>query len=92
MTRLMLQMMTSTIPEVRTTFHQMERTNTELFHRLLSGVAPEQLPNVSFGLDAALASALTGLLTGSLSLDDSVTRVEWVARAVLTRDAPADPV
>ncbi len=38
MTALMLQMMTSTDPEVRSSIDQMERTNVELFNRLLAGV------------------------------------------------------
>ncbi|MBV8177848.1 MAG: TetR/AcrR family transcriptional regulator [Mycobacterium sp.] len=83
MTALMLQMLTSTDPEATATIDQMNRTNVEMFNRLLHGVAPEEIPNISFGLNAALTSALTGLLTGRLTLDESVSRVEWVARALL---------
>jgi len=83
MTALMHRMMTSTAPEVRATLDEMNRTNAELFNRLLEGVAPEDVPNVSFGLDAALASAVTGMLTGTLTLEQSMSRVEWVARVLL---------
>ena len=61
----------------------MNRTNSEMFNRLLEGVAAEEIPNVSFGLNAALTSALAAVLTGMLSLDEALGRVEWVARALL---------
>jgi TetR/AcrR family transcriptional regulator, cholesterol catabolism regulator len=83
MTALMVQMMTSADPEVRVTLDEMNRTNAEMFNRLLDGIAPEDIPNVSFGINAALANAVTAMLTGSLTLDESITRVEWVARALL---------
>lgn len=88
MTALMLQMMTSTVPEVRATIDQMDRTNAEMFNRLLNGIAPEDIPNVGFGLNAALTSALTGLRTGRMTLDESLDRVEWVARALLGSLSP----
>ena len=83
MTALMLQMMTSTDPEVKSTIDQMECTNVEMFDRLLDGVAPEVIPNISFGLNVALSGALAGLLAKRLSLDESLNRVEWVARVLL---------
>ena len=83
MTALMLQTMTSTDPEARATIDQMNRTNAEMFNRLLDGVAPEDIPNISFGIGAALSNALAGLLTGMMTLDESMSRVEWVARALL---------
>ncbi|WP_235435782.1 TetR family transcriptional regulator [Mycobacterium sp. EPa45] len=83
MTALMLQMMTSTDPEVRSSIDQMERTNVELFNRLLAGVAPDAIPQVTFGLNAALSAALAGLRAGRLTLDESLNHVEWVARALL---------
>ncbi|MCV7348027.1 TetR family transcriptional regulator [Mycolicibacterium rhodesiae] len=83
MTALMLQMMTSTDPEVRSSIDQMERTNVELYNRLLAGVAPELIPQVSFGLNAALSAALAGLRAGRLTLDESLNHVEWVARVLL---------
>jgi len=83
MTALMLQMMTCTDPEVKSAIDEMERTNVELFSRLLNGVAPEVIPSVSFGLNAALSGALAGLLAGRLSLDESLNHVEWVARVLL---------
>ena len=69
----------------------MNRTNVEMFNRLLGGVAPEEIPNVSFGINAALASAVTGLLTDRLTLDESLSRVEWVARVLLGGKARTAP-
>lgn len=83
MTALMLQAMTSTDPEAKAAIDQMARTNVEMFDRLLEHIAPEQIPNVSFGLNAALSSALAAVLTGALTLDESLTRVEWVARTLV---------
>jgi TetR/AcrR family transcriptional regulator, cholesterol catabolism regulator len=83
MTALMLHAMTSTDPEAKTAIDHMGRTNVEMFDRLLEGVAPEQIPDVSFGLNAALTSALTAVLTGALTLDESLRRVEWVARTLI---------
>lgn len=83
MTALMLQTMTSTDPEVRASIDQMERTNVELFNRLLAGVAPDRIPQVSFGLNAALSAALAGQRAGRLTLDESLKHVEWVARVLL---------
>ena len=54
-----------------------------MFNRLLDGVAPEDIPNISFSIGAALSNALAGLLTGMMTLDESMSRVEWVARALL---------
>lgn len=88
MTALMLQMMTSTDPEVKSTIDQMQRTNVELLDRLLNGVAPELIPNVSFGLNAALSAALAGLLAGRLTLEESLNHVEWVARVLLAGAQP----
>lgn len=39
----MLQMMTSTDPEAKATIDQTDRTNVEMFNRLLHGVAPEDI-------------------------------------------------
>ncbi|BBZ78721.1 hypothetical protein MANY_40580 [Mycolicibacterium anyangense] len=83
MTALMLQMMASTDPEVKPIIEQMERNNAEMFNRLLDGLAPEAISNVSFGLNTALSGALGGLLVGRLTLADSLARVEWVARTLL---------
>jgi TetR/AcrR family transcriptional regulator, cholesterol catabolism regulator len=91
MTAFMLQAMTSSDPEAKAAIDHMGRTNVELFDRLLEGVAPEHVPNVTFGLNAALTSALTAVLAGALTLDESLSRVEWVARnliaAAMTRPA-----
>jgi TetR/AcrR family transcriptional regulator, cholesterol catabolism regulator len=83
MTALMFQITTSTDPEARAAIDQMNRTNTEMFNRLLEGVAPEDIPNITFGLNAALSSSLAGVLTAMMTLDESLSRVEWVARVLL---------
>jgi len=87
MTLLMLQTTTSTDPAAKSTIDQMNRTNTEMFNTLLEGIAAEYVPNVTFGLNAALSSSLTGVLAGMMTLEDSLTRVEWVARVLLTNVA-----
>ena len=91
MTALMVQMMTSADPLVRGTLDEMNRTHAEMFNRLLGSVAPEDIPNVSFGINAALASAVTGLLTDRLTLDESLSQVEWVARVLLGGKARTAP-
>src|ERR1700759_2276811 len=83
MTALMFQTTTSTDPEARATIDQMNRTNTEMFNRLLEGIAAEDIPNITFGLNAALSSSLTGVLAGMMTLEESLRRVEWVARVLL---------
>lgn len=83
MTALMLQTMTSAEPEAKAAIDHMNRANAEMFDRLLEGVGPEDVANVSFGVSAALSSALAAVLTGMLTLDESVTRVEWVARSLV---------
>ena len=91
MTALMLQMMASTDPEVKDIIDQMDRNNVEMFGRLLDGVAPEIISNISFGLNTALSGALVGLLAGRLTLEESLDHVEWVARVLLgaATDIPA---
>lgn len=84
MTALMLQTARSTAPEARATIDQMDRTNAEMFERLLDGVAPEDIPNITFGLNGALSNALAAVLTGLLTFEESLRRVEWVARVLLT--------
>jgi TetR/AcrR family transcriptional regulator, cholesterol catabolism regulator len=83
MTALMFQTTTSTDSEARATIDQMNRTNTEMFNRLLEGVAPEDIPNITFGLNAALSSSLAAVLAGMMTLEESLSRVEWVARVLL---------
>src|SRR5207248_1638310 len=83
MTALMLQTMTSADPEARAAIEQMNRTNVDMFDRLLDGVAPEDIPNISFGISATLSNALTALLTGMLTFEETLSRVEWVARKLL---------
>jgi AcrR family transcriptional regulator len=87
MTALMFQTTTSTDPQARATIEQMNRTNTEMFNRLLEGVAPEDVPNITFGLNAALSSSLAGVLAGMMTLEESLRRVEWVARVLLVNGA-----
>ena len=48
MTALMLQTMTSTDPEAKAAIDHMNRTNVEMFNRLLEGVAEDDIPNVTF--------------------------------------------
>ena len=48
MTALMLQAMTSADPEAKAAIDQMNRTNVEMFNRLLEGVADDDIPNVTF--------------------------------------------
>lgn len=83
MTALMLQAMTSTEPEAKAAIDHMGRTNAEMFDRLLKGIPAEQIPDLSFGLNAALTSALTAVLTDAMTLDESLARVEWVARTLI---------
>jgi AcrR family transcriptional regulator len=83
MTALMFQTTTSTDPQAKATVDQMNRTNTEMFNRLLEGVVPEEIPNITFGLNAALSSSLTAVLSGMMTLEESLSRVEWVARVLL---------
>jgi AcrR family transcriptional regulator len=83
MTALMFQTTTSTDPEARATIDQMNRTNTEMFDRLLEGVAADDVPNITFGLNAALSNSLAGVLAGMMTLEESLNRVEWVARTLL---------
>lgn len=91
MTALMLQAMTSKDPDAKTGIDHMARTNVEMFDRLLEGVSPEHVPNVSFGLNAALSSALTAVLTGALTLDEALSRVEWVARTLVNASMTRAP-
>jgi hypothetical protein len=83
MTALMLQMMTSTDPDVVATIDRMNLTNAEMFERLLDGLPPQDIPSLSFALNAALTSAITRMLNGRMSLQESRTHVEWTARALL---------
>jgi AcrR family transcriptional regulator len=83
MTALMFQTTTSTDSEARATIDQMNRTNTEMFNRLLEGIAAEDIPNITFGLNAALSSSLAGVLASMMTLEESLSRVEWVARVLL---------
>lgn len=88
MTALMFQMTTSVDPEAKSTIDHMNRTNTEMFNRLLEGVEPEDVPNITFGLNSALSSSLAAVLAGMMTLDESLSRVEWVARALLADRRP----
>ena len=83
MTALMLQMMTSTDPDVSAAIDRMNKTNAEMFERLLQGFPTEDIPNLSFVLNAILTSAITAMLARSMSLDEAQARVEWGARAAL---------
>jgi AcrR family transcriptional regulator len=88
MTALMFQMTTSVDPEAKSTIDHMNRTNTEMFNRLLEGVEPRDIPNITFGLNSALSSSLTAVLAGMMTLEESLSRVEWVARVLLADRRP----
>jgi hypothetical protein len=87
MTMLMIQMMSSTDPDVGATIERMHRTNAELFQHLLDGYPTRSIPNLSYALNALLTSAVTWLLTGRIPLEESLERVEWTARMLLDRDS-----
>ena len=88
MTALMFQMTTSVDPEATATIDHMNRTNSEMFNRLLEGVEPEDVPNITFGLNSALSSSLAAVLAGMMTLEESLSRVEWVARVLLADRRP----
>ena len=85
MTALMLQMMTSTDPDVCAAIDRMNHNDSQMYARLLHGFPPDDIPNLSFALNATLTSALTRMLNGRMSLDEAQARVEWAARALLER-------
>jgi len=89
MTALMLQAMTSNDPATRAGIDHMAGANAEMLDRLLEGIAPEHVANVSFALNAALSSALMAVLIGAMPLDEALNRVEWVARTLV--DASVTP-
>ncbi len=86
MTMLMVQMVSSSDPDVLATIQRMHRTNAEMFRHLLDGCAPEHIPDLSYALNALLTSAVTWLLTGLIPLDETLKRVEWGARELLHRE------
>ena len=90
MTALMFQTTTSTDSEARATIDQMNRTNTEMFNRLLEGIAAEDIPNITFGLNAAMSSSLAGVLAGMMTLEESSEsrRVGCDASCWRTGDGP----
>ena len=83
MTTLMFQTTTSTDPHARSTIDQMNRTNAEMFNSLLKGYAPEDIPNITFGLNSALTNSVNAVRSGIMTLEESLSRVEWVARVLL---------
>jgi TetR/AcrR family transcriptional regulator, cholesterol catabolism regulator len=85
MTSLMLQMITSKDPDVSATIERMNRTNVEMFDVLLQDFPAEAVPTLNFALNALLTSAITQLLVGSMSLEESQAQVDWAARALLGR-------
>ena len=85
MTALMLQMMTSTDPDVCAAIDRMNHSDAQMYARLLHGFPPDDIPNLSFALNATLTSAITRMLNGRMSLDEAQPRVEWAARALLER-------
>ncbi len=83
MTALMLQTMMSNEPEAKAAIDRMNQTNAEMFTRLLEGLPAKDIPYLSFGLNAALTSALSGVLAGMLTFEESRAKVEWVARSLI---------
>ncbi|ORA85044.1 TetR family transcriptional regulator [Mycobacterium malmoense] len=83
MTALALRLTISTEPTAMAAMHQMLQTNAGFLNRLVDVVAPEELPHVAFGLSAALTGSLIGLLTGRMTLEASLSHVEWLARVLL---------
>lgn len=83
MTALMLQTMMSNEPEAKAAIDHMNQTNTEMFARLLEGLPAGDIPYISFGLNAALTSALSGVLAGMLTFEESRANVQWVARSLI---------
>ncbi|BBZ51117.1 TetR/AcrR family transcriptional regulator [Mycobacterium heidelbergense] len=88
MTALTLQLTISTEPGAKVAIDQLLRTNAEIFNRLVDIVAPEDLPHLSFGLSGVLTGALIWLLTGRMTLEESLSHVEWVARVLLGGTQP----
>ncbi len=87
MTALMLQMMTAKDVDVSATIDRMNRANAEMFELLLQGFPADVEPALNFALNALLTSAVTHLLVGGMSLEESQARVEWSAKALLSRAA-----
>ncbi|OIN81356.1 TetR/AcrR family transcriptional regulator [Mycobacterium malmoense] len=88
MTVLTMQLAISAEPTARVAIDQMLRTYGEIFSRLVEVVAPEHLAHVGFGLSAVLAGSLIGLLTGRMTLEESLSHVEWAARLMLSDGQP----
>lgn len=83
MTSLMLQTMMSNEPEAKAAIDHMNRTNTEMFTHLLEGLPAQDIPYISFGLNAALTGALSAVLAGMMTLEESQAKVEWVTRSLI---------
>ncbi|OIN82754.1 TetR/AcrR family transcriptional regulator [Mycobacterium malmoense] len=83
MSALTVQLAVSTEPGAKVAIDQILGTNAEIFIRLVDVVAPEDLRHVAFGLSAVLTGSLIGLLTGRMTLEESFSHVEWVARVLL---------
>lgn len=85
MAMLMVQMLSSGDPDVHAAIDQMARSNTEMFNRLLAGLPARDIPYVSFALDAILMSAVTWLVAGRTTLEESTDQVAEVARMLLSQ-------
>jgi len=83
MTALMFQTTTSTDSEARATIDQMNRTNTEMFQqtpgRHCSGGYSEHHLRPQRRTEQLACRVLAGMMT----LEESLSRVEWVARVLL---------
>lgn len=79
----MLQMMTSTDPDVGSTLEQMNHTNAQMFGSLLKSFPDEEIPNLAFALNATLTGAVNSVLIKRMTLSEAEARVEWTALAIL---------
>lgn len=86
---LMIQMLTSHDPNVVATVVAMGQTNRALLESLLHGIAAEEIPIISFALDAALMSAVAATVTGQQSLRESTEKVEGTARLLIGNAKPS---
>jgi len=70
MTALIFQTTTSTRSEARATIDQMNRHEYRNVQRSPGSIAAEDIPNITFGLNAALSSSLAGVLAGMMTLEN----------------------
>jgi TetR/AcrR family transcriptional regulator, cholesterol catabolism regulator len=89
MSALMLQSVISPEPGTKVEIDRILRSNAKAFSSLVYVVAPEDLWHVGFGLNAAMTGSVIGLLTGRMTLEESLSHVEWVANVLLGEARPS---